>query len=532
MNNGHTTSPITQAMDQARADYRAARQTRFTRDLVGVRTAGSSADFHYSSEMQYFRLMEMARALDRDDIIAGPIVKRLIDNVIQDGFTVDPKTQNPELNKLLKAKWAAYSSDPNRVDVQGEMDFKLIERLALRHMIVDGDIVILPLHSGSMQAIEAHRLRSPGDLDGETRSRTIHGVELDGLRRRVRYWITRDDISPYHPVATREMTSVNARDADGFHQLWHIYHPRRVTQTRGVTAFASSADTATMHDDVQFAKLVQQQGVSSWMLIRTRQLGFEFTDEPDVRYEPDPCHPGQMSPIRDVRPGLMYTGHPGETVSGFSPNVPNPTFFDHARQLQQLISINLDVPLILLLYDGSETNFSGWRGSMDQAKVAFRCLQHWYASAFHRKAYTWKLRQWVDPSSPEFDEEVLVAAISDPNWMDHDWIFPSWPYIEPLKDVTADVTEMNGCINSPRRIQRKHSRDWDTVSSEIVEDNAKMIREAKAMAIAINSEFADGDPVRWKELVSLPTNVGVNTSLTESINSEDGSNAEEKRIAA
>ena len=64
------------------------------RRVIGVRPMGSGADFHYKSEAQYLKMMDRLRYIDRNDPIMGQGITGLIDIVLQDGLTVDPKTDD------------------------------------------------------------------------------------------------------------------------------------------------------------------------------------------------------------------------------------------------------------------------------------------------------------------------------------------------------------------------------------------------------------------------------------------------------
>ena len=56
-----------EAFENMRSDYNAARQTRFRRRLTGVASGGSGSDYHYRNESDYLRMLELARAGDRND---------------------------------------------------------------------------------------------------------------------------------------------------------------------------------------------------------------------------------------------------------------------------------------------------------------------------------------------------------------------------------------------------------------------------------------------------------------------------------
>jgi hypothetical protein len=63
-------------------------------------------------------------------------------------------------------------------------------------------------------------------------------------------------------------------------------------------------------------------------------------------------------------------------------------------------------------------------------------------------------------------------------------------------------------------LHAERGRDWADISTEIVEDNAMAISKAKLGAEKLNKNIKDGQPVHWRELLSLPTPDGVKVQLT------------------
>lgn len=501
------------------ARYKIAKDSRHVSRNSDIPATGASADQHYAAEADYFRSVEIARLLDRDDMIGGAIVTRFVDNVLQGGLTVDPSTGDDGLNSHIKMLWDAWCAEPSQCDNAKEYDFNEMTGQMLRHVIVDGDVLHRPMRDGSIETIEGHRLKTPGGLTSGDRDNVVHGVELDDKRRRVAYWITKDEISPHRYVSKAESVRVPARDGAGHLNVWHSKFPKRSTQTRGFTAFAPVANGCMMHDDIQFAKLVQQQSASVYAFIRERQMGGEFpglTDEDGVSQVADPCSPGEFKAMKNIAPGLVYTTYPGETIRQWSSNVPNPTFFDHARQIQQLVSVNVGVPLIMLLLDGSETNFSGWRGVMEQAKLGFQRWQRWLRDRWYRRVFLWKLRQWSTPGFALADPLLVAARQRGVDVFAHSWTLPTWPYIEPLTDASADLLESRNALRPMRMIQKSRGRDWDDVHQWIVEDNAKLIRRAIAESQAIKIET--GVDVDWQVLAMLPLPEGIQMAIQPAMN--------------
>ena len=501
---------LAESFETLRNDFKIAKESRFQSKLSGVSLSGTGADYHYRSETSWLRSIEQAREFDRNNMVVGQGVNRLCDNVVQDGFTLDPQTGSDELDAALWDKWQEWASDARACHAAGKSTWPNIEWLALRHLTVDGDMLGLPLESGQLETVEAHRLRTPRN----TRRNVVHGVLTDDLGAAKEYWVTKLETDPMRPVTrVNEIKPYKALDDEGFLAAFHVFNPTRFSQTRGITAFAPISDPVGMHDDIQFATLVKQQMASCVTIFHEFAEGADESLPPQRGEREDVTLPdGSTRRQEGLSPGLDIYGQPGEKLQGFTPNVPNPEFFQHALLILSIIAVNLNLPVAVLLLDPSKTNFSGWRGAIDQARLTFQRLQADLIARLHRPVYVWKVRQWLvdDPKIARLagDGGSLVYPLR------HAWQPPAWSYIEPVKDATGDLLQLRGALTSPRRLHaRRGNGDWQVLCNEMVEDFGYAIRRAKKEAMAINKEFDDGHPVHWRECVSLPTPEGIKITL-------------------
>jgi capsid protein len=291
-----------------------------------------------------------------------------------------------------------------------------------------------------------------------------------------------------------------ARDAQGNRQVFHCYLPDRVSQTRGVTAFAPIVDMVGYHDDIQFAKLVQCQVTSAFAVLRERSAMATYqSDAQTGARSTEMLSDGTTRVLEGIAPGMIVTGQPGEKLLGFSPNIPNPEWKPFALLILSFVAINLGLPLAVLLLDPSETNFSGWRGAMDQARIGFRRLQRRLATRLHERVYPWKLRQFAA------EDSAFRRRLDDPSLFAHRWQFPRWPYIEPMTDAAADLIRQRNLLASPRMVAAERGYDWDDVVEQTVADNGQAILAAKKKAAEINAAQPDDSPVNWREVLALPT---------------------------
>jgi capsid protein len=503
-------------LHELRQDYRAAWDNQFRSNRVGIPALGATADFHYRIETRYFRMVELARDVDRNDMVVGQGITRLLNNVVQDGFHCDPLTGEEDLDNYLRDWWKGWAEDRSQVHFNKMHDFHAAEKLVLRHVVVDGDHIVLTTDVGSLDLLENHRLRTPIN----TARHVVHGILLNDYGTPLEYWLTRKNIQPLIPVQrVGDTQAYPAWNKDGTPGVLHLMHPKRVSQHRGVTVMAPTMDPVGMHDDIQFAALVKQQVATSIAILR---------EKPDIDTPPsntstsgdvearsnDNRNPGAATRLlQHLYPGMEVVGEPGEKLTAFTPNVPGDVFFDHSHLILTFIAINLDLPLSVLLLDPSDASFSGLRSVLDQARIGWREWQNWLISVFHRPVWEWKVRQWAAEKSKR-GQMLRDALARGVNIFAHIWHPPDWDYIQPETDARADALEVGSGLNSPRRVLGRRGLNWNTIVDETIADNARMIRAAKAMAKRINEEFPDDiDPVRWREVVALAMNEGVKLQL-------------------
>jgi len=490
------------SFEQVKSDYEMTKNSRFVRRRTGLAPQGGSADFHIRSEPQYYDSIEKCRDMDRNDSVVGQIVDRAVANVIQDGLTLEPQTGDKKLDRALWDRWKAFSEDPDECDIGGELCWHDYERLSFRSHLVDGDAFVAVTEDGPLQFIEAHSIQTSTKKDN-----TFCGITTNSFRRREGFWYRADSIDPTM-VSKAEEVWLPARDVFGNRIVFQIYNTKRALMTRGVSAFAPIFYLTGMFEDINFAKVVQQQVVSCFAIFRELAPGSPTRPPSTVGYgqqEPTGAAAG-IRTIEGLGPGIEVLGQPGEKFSGFSPNVPNAEYFEHVKLMLTLIGVNLGLPLCLVLMDGSETNFSGWRGAVDEARKGFRQNQRMMVKRLHRPVYEAKVRQWME------EDAALKRASIKRNIFAHEWNAPEWKYINPLQDAQADAVQLQNCLTSPRRLHSGRGYDWEVIAEETVNDNAYAIILAKKKAKEINGMFPDDPPVNWREL--MPLVMAANTQLS------------------
>jgi hypothetical protein len=267
-----------------------------------------------------------------------------------------------------------------------------------------------------------------------------------------------------------------------------------------------------MMEDINFSAVVRQQVANVFALIRERDASFKIPNKTPlgiVSQEPVPMAGGGIQQLQGVMPGMEIAGAVGEKLKFDGANVPSDQFFSHIRLMIQQVGCNLGLPLILMLMDASETNFSGWRGAFDQAKLGFQHNQRWHRNRLCRPTYIWKVRQFIAK-----DRAIRKAFEKIGNDIfRHRWNMPSWPYVNPLQDTQADALAVEKRLTSPRRMAAKHNIEFIDLTDEVIEDNEYSIM--KAIAASQRVQKKTGQPVDFHEFLFINNAAPIKTTASE-----------------
>lgn len=507
---------ISKAMDDLRSDYDFHRESRFIRRRTGLASGGGPADYHVRNETKFYDGIEKCRDIDRNDLVVGQALTRKADNLIQDGFTLEPRTGDKKLDETLYAMWQEYASDPDQCDASCELTFPEMEKTTARTISVDGDLGVAGLDDGPLQMHEAHTVKKRRKQDG-----TFLGVTIDKARRRTKFWIQPDGIDPAKSGLAETSVPIPVRNDDGIRQFFHVYTShKRISLTRGMSDLGRVFGLSGMVDDINFAKMLQQQISSCFALIEEQAAIGANDGQPLPSLAPsfgeattETSATGEQRTINGIQPGMFFRTRPGSKMKMESAGVPNEEFFDHIRLLLQLLGVNLGMPLIMMLLDGSETNFSGFRGAMDEARRGFRAEQRQLIRRFHSPVYIWRVNHLLKRNAEGikgFSERKKVDIFG------HAWHPPTWPYIEPLTDAGGDLLRMRNHLTSPRRIFAEKSLEFETVTDESVADNGYRIEGAIKEARRLNSKYPPeipSDRVSWRDVLQGAMPDGVQISI-------------------
>lgn len=498
-----------------RSQWGEARESRLQRNR-NLPASGAGADYRFHNEYHYYHIVEQARSMEAEDAVVGPSIRMARRNTVgPNGFSFDPKTESKRYNEQWWERFQEYCEDKDQCDVTGERTFTQQCGVAFGATLVSGDCLMVGVEEDGvvkLQAYESDQIKTPPGLrtnDPKSPKKVVLGVQMDRFRKREGYHIANRNTAAVDIVRDEDLRFIDLVHPNlNLQQAFHIYSATRFSQTRGVSCLYPAFGTADYFEDINFAKLVQSLAVScigfieetpldSETINRTPNSGTSDTDDPAAPYLGL-----RQRLMEELFPGFRLKTKPGHKIVPFSPNTPNPEFFMHAKMMLQIIGINIGIPLVMLLMDASETNFSGWRGAVQEAKEGFVDNQTMMIETFLRPF----MRLWT---AVEIAHGRLTPPKNVTNPYRHTWKGRAWPYIEPLKDANAQAFRMRNLLSSPRRVHMELSQEWETEVDDTVADNSYAILRAMKASAKLEEKAKElklkNAAVPWQYLLSLPT---------------------------
>lgn len=493
------------------------------RKLALTGPTSADADFHIQNQTSYLRMGAFVRMMERNDPIVASAAQRLMAGVNVGQMSPSPDTGDEDVDNHLKSLWDEYASDPSQCDDTGRMDYETQADVAYIRTIFDGDTFCVPQDNGSCLNLEFHRCQTPhrSKID-----RGVCGVRTDG-KRPTHYFLTHTSTAYGQIVRVSDVEEIPARNKDGWSNVFHTFRPQRFHLNRGVTSLAPVGTAAARRDDNEFAMILKNQiascisfvedisDVEMFKLLKgqgTDQVNplpttFTQTDDAGFQMRTAALHPGR---VLEPRPGRKLTMH--------TPNIPGEGFFDLNLLLIRYLAICLDLPLFVLMLDGSDTNLSSWRGTVDQARATYSKHQRWFASQYHRPRWKHFVRTRLREGDVVLRKFVVREKLADPRKSAiyrHQWNPVGWKYIHPVDDAQGDVLLTSNSLDDLDRFaRRKHGISGEEHIRRVVKYNRLAVTEALRAKAEIESEFPDA-AIDWQYLWSPPNRQGLNLQMAD-----------------
>lgn len=444
-----------------RAQYDAARAKR---RLAGWKASTASARALIAADGGLMRAR--ARDVIRNNPYAASAADSFKANVIGAGIKPSSKMSDPDVRKAVQQTWLDWTDE---ADADAGCDFYgLQEQVALALFEAGecfvrfrqrrpGEMETVPLQ---VQLLEADMLDLGLNKKADNGNTIVSGVEFDFIGRRVAYHFFREH--PGDGVTAKRDWGADDRVVVPASEVLHIANRKRPGQVRGVPLIAPSIVKLWLLDQYDDAELDRKKTAAMYAGFITTPDPAEFTDPDDVQADAD----GAVS----LEPGLMQFLKPGEDVKFSTPAEVGGSY--EAFQYRTILAAfaGLGVPYAFGTGDLKRSNYSSLRGAIVEYRRRIEQVQH-NIIVFQMCRPIW--RRW-------FADGVLSGVLSVPDFSDDPvaamrvkWVTPRFDWVDPLKDVNAEIAAVNAGFKSRSDVIEAQGEDAEEVDARIAADRAR-----------------------------------------------------------
>ena len=419
----------------------------------------------------------VSRRLFRDNPIYRGVLGRCVSYVVGPGFGLQAITDDTEWNADTEKLWNEYWKSPC---VDGALSGKKTESLSFLEMLETGDIFqMIVKHEGQLkiQLFEAEQCvmnsGSIRDRNGRYTS-AKNGIARDEFGRPVRYVF-----APYG--ATGYVDRAKATPYDAQHVI-HLFDKERPSASRGMPALQASFAMLHRINDICDAEAIARQMLAHLAMTVTRNEG------PAAAYSESKADTRDTNfRIQYLDVGTIFHARPGETINAIDRNIPGGDFEKSMIVFLRMLGLPLGMPLELVMLDWTKSNYSQSRAVMQQAYQTFSGWQS-LLSCGMSQIYRRKVEEWVKSGALKPNAQAYK----------HDWIMPTFPWIDEAKELEAQGKKIELSLSSHGEICKALQHDRDT----IVAARETEIRDAITRAKNIKTET--GVDVPYQLFCGLP----------------------------
>ena len=451
-------------------NYAAAQINRLTQGWTT--TSGSAnSDIHRSLDAVRAR----SRKLANDDEYVKKWLAMVTTNVVGPvGFRFQARVyDNPAkpdtfANNAIEMAWDRFCKK-GVCDVTGRMGMVGLQQLAIKAAARDGEFLIQIVRGKAasnpfgiaLQVLDVDRLDTGYNQMAEKGANAIRmGVELNAYGRPVAYYLKAAHPGEMYQTTTGYMEHPRIRVPA--EDIIHEFMADRPEQVRGMPwAHAAMIRLNNLGGYEEAAVIAARVGAS--------KMGFFTT--PDGQAEVVSTGTDDDTPdgglTMDADPGTFQSLPDGVQFQPFNPDYPTAMYADFVKANLRGVASGLGVAYHTLANDLEGVSFSSIRSGTLEERDAWMLIQEWFSTSF------------LDRVHAEFMQSALAfGQINMPNgsalpmakldkFSAHAWQPRRWEWVDPLKDIEADIAAINACLKSPQSVAAKLGWDYEDLLVEI-----------------------------------------------------------------
>ncbi|MEC3862352.1 phage portal protein [Mesobacterium sp. TK19101] len=421
------------------------------------------------------RLLARSRELVVTNGYAANACEAYAANLVGDGIKPSSLIEDGELRDRVQRLWLAWT---NQADADGLTDFYGLQAMIAREMFVAGecfvrirprraeDGLLVPMQ---LQLLQSEMLPFDKTETAPNGNQIRCGIEFDRIGRRVAYHFRRrhpGDSTDRRDVIP-DTTRVPAED------VLHIYRPIDAGQIRGLPHVAPAMVRLFLLDQYDDAELDRKKTAAMF-------AGFVTKNAPEETLMGEIEDEGTGIGIASLEPGTLQVLLPGEDIKFSSPADVGGGYEAFQYRTLLAISASLGLPYHLVTGDVRQANYSSLRAELVEFRRRIGQLQHGVmAHQFCRPVW----QRWLEMSALSGVLDLPDMAKAKPVH----WIPPRWDWVDPLKDIQAQLLGINAGLMSRRKAVEATGYDIEEIDRENAAD------AARAAELGLNYSTSPGE---------------------------------------
>lgn len=451
-----------------------------------------NADTENTDKTQRDLIKARARYLENNSDIAGAAVGGIVRNVVGTGIKPQARTGDERLNRRIEELWAEWAQAEN-CDITGQQNFYELQSMLLQRKIYDGEILVKKVISRGrrfplqLQVIKSDLLSQYMLYAPKTNNIIRSGIELDEHLRPLAYWIEKKSPDGY---VEYDPDRIPARE------IIHLWTRRQPDQIRGISDLAPIIKRLKDTQDYLEAESMAAKIAACFSVFITQDT--LPTQVGRIGNARDP----EQKALQSIRPGMIKYLAPGEKVETANPSRSITSAKDFVNIQTRLAGAGLGLSYEIMSRDFNSSSFSAARQGMLEDRKTFEPIQEFIASHLCMPIY----REWLEGC-------IAVGLLEIPDYWQNrerylavDWVAPGWTWIDPEKEVNADIMAIRNGGKTLAQWCAERGYDW----REQLEQMALEKKTAEELGLILS--------------VHTPESV----QAAESNHKEEGNNAEEQ----
>jgi lambda family phage portal protein len=449
-----------------KAYYEAAEPSRLHKWRSDRRSANAQ------NERAAMPIRSQARHLDENHDIASGILDVLVARTVGAGIQPEPQVMledgkpADDVNRQLLDLFEDWRFRP---EVTWQHDYYSLQRLCARSWFRDGEVfaqlvigaapgldhgTIVPF---SLEALEADFV--PFDHNEPSKG-IIQGIEVTQWGRPKAYHVYKQ-----HP-GDNGLALSTERKVITSERMLHLAFRKRLHQLRGVSVFANVLNRLDDVKEIDEAERVAARVAASMAaaIVKGQGQDYEAPEELDSNGKPIPRE-------MEFQAGLIFDDlQPGESITTIDTKRPNNALIPFRdSQLRAAASgTGASFSSISKNYNGT---YSAQRQELVEQNEIYQMLAGPVVYRFCQPVWD----AFVDAALAS-GALKLPAGVNKRSMYDCTHTGPSMPWIDPVKEIEAQVTAMKWAITSRSKVIRARGDNPDQVNREIVRDKAELER--------------------------------------------------------